>query len=614
MTFTVDEGDGTTEPGDEEDTTFMTINGVATSVGAGTIEFERIGNFEMGLSSSNGTTGAGFIDLYEDEDEAGSNYARIQAPVLVSTYTLTLPTTDGNANEILKTDGSGGLSWTTAGTATAWDDITDPDNNGRKTITFDNAAEATTFSSAYDTAGSFFVIDNTDADHANNTYLLDLDYSADDGDVDADYIKAQDSGGVVFTLQQDGDIATTGTVDVTDTTEASAIGTAAVTIDGGASIAKDLWLGDDFVLDSDDVVISLGDGQDVTITHDPDDGIFLKSTATTDDNPIILTMQTGETDINLDDALGGIYFQAPDEGTGTDAILVAAGIEAVSVGEFGAASNATKLSFLTANSEVAAEKASLDQAGNFTSSGDINVTGGDVKLGADPADAGADPADAGIGLRLSNGNVIAWEDAAEVTITHVDDSGLLLNSTHYLSFGDAGTYINQGTDGDLDLVADTNVEITVSDEDLTFADGGTNLVTIGTNTGVTEINTTLQFVTTGDIMGGINIHTDTANYVVETDDTSESYGTLFINGDNDAQTWTLPTAVAGKSMCFMQGQGVTAAITVTPGASDYLVVDSVRGTAATAYTSSGDGGDKICVVAVSADDWIVTSIQGTWSE
>jgi hypothetical protein len=426
-------------------------------------------------------------------------------------------------------------------------------------------------------------------------------------DADQDIFNVVKGTTTLFSVDEDGDIATTGTVDVTDTTEASAIGTAAVTIDGGASIAKDLWLGDDFVLDSDDVVISLGDGQDVTITHDPDDGIFLKSTATTDDNPIILTMQTGETDINLDDALGGIYFQAPDEGTGTDAILVAAGIEAVSVGEFGAASNATKLSFLTANSEVAAEKASLDQAGNFTSSGDINVTGGDVKLGADPADAG-------VGLRLSNGNVIAWEDAAEVTITHVDDSGLLLNSTHYLSFGDAGTYINQGTDGDLDLVADTNVEITVSDEDLTFADGGTNLVTIGTNTGVTEINTTLQFVTTGDIMGGINIHTDTANYVVETDDTSESYGTLFINGDNDAQTWTLPTAVAGKSMCFMQGQGVTAAITVTPGASDYLVVDSVRGTAATAYTSSGDGGDKICVVAVSADDWIVTSIQGTWSE
>ena len=32
-----------------------------------------------------------------------------------ASYTLTFPTTDGNADEFLKTDGSGALSWATAG-------------------------------------------------------------------------------------------------------------------------------------------------------------------------------------------------------------------------------------------------------------------------------------------------------------------------------------------------------------------------------------------------------------------------------------------------------------------------------------------------------------------
>ena len=47
-------------------------------------------------------------------DSDNSNYAAIQAPATISSnYTLTLPTTDGDANQVLTTDGSGVLSWTT---------------------------------------------------------------------------------------------------------------------------------------------------------------------------------------------------------------------------------------------------------------------------------------------------------------------------------------------------------------------------------------------------------------------------------------------------------------------------------------------------------------------
>ena len=104
--------------------------------------------------------------------------------------------------------------------------------------------------------------------------------------------------------------------------------------------------------------------------------LTIKNPSTSDDTPATLLLQTGDTDIAADDKLGVINFQAPDEGAGTDAILVAAGIEAVSEGDFSSSSNATKLSFKTASSEAAAEKMSLSSAGLLTNADDLVIGDG----------------------------------------------------------------------------------------------------------------------------------------------------------------------------------------------------------------------------------------------
>ena len=65
------------------------------------------------------------------------------------------------------------------------------------------------------------------------------------------------------------------------------------------------------------------------------------------------------------DVIGAVDFQAPDEGTGTDAILVAAGIEAVAEGDFSSSSNATSLVFKTGASEAAAGKIKVTSAGHL---------------------------------------------------------------------------------------------------------------------------------------------------------------------------------------------------------------------------------------------------------
>ena len=92
--------------------------------------------------------------------------------------------------------------------------------------------------------------------------------------------------------------------------------------------------------------------------------LVLKDVDTADGSSPKITFQTGDTDIAQDDVLGTIDFQAPDEGTGTDAILVSAGVEAKAEGDFSSSSNATSLTFKTGSSEAAAEKMRIDSSGN----------------------------------------------------------------------------------------------------------------------------------------------------------------------------------------------------------------------------------------------------------
>ena len=115
----------------------------------------------------------------------------------------------------------------------------------------------------------------------------------------------------------------------------------------------------------DNGYIQFGTDNEVRLISNPDKGLIIKHTATADDKPSILTLQTGETDMAANDVMGAIDFQAPDEGTGTDAILVAAGIEAVAEGDFSSSSNATSLVFKTGASEAAAGKIKVTSAGHL---------------------------------------------------------------------------------------------------------------------------------------------------------------------------------------------------------------------------------------------------------
>ena len=131
--------------------------------------------------------------------------------------------------------------------------------------------------------------------------------------------------------------------------------------------ASDSTLRTNLKMDQDDARIQFGGNSEITMTHVHNTGLEFYNENT---SPFTLSLAAGHSSVTAGDKMGVLNFQAPDAGDEDhDAVLVCAGIEAVSEGTFGATSNATKLSFKTASSEAAAEKMKLDSTGVLTLNG-----------------------------------------------------------------------------------------------------------------------------------------------------------------------------------------------------------------------------------------------------
>ena len=87
-----------------------------------------------------------------------------------------------------------------------------------------------------------------------------------------------------------------------------------------------------------------------------------------------LLLSTALTDINDNDRIGQIDFQAPLESGGTDAILVGARIHGEAEGTFSSSVNSTAIVFSTNTSAEATERFRITSAGAFTGAGDIEST------------------------------------------------------------------------------------------------------------------------------------------------------------------------------------------------------------------------------------------------
>ena len=245
-----------------------------------------------------------------------------------------------------------------------------------------------------DLNGQEFILD-ADADtsiSADTDDQIDIKIAgADDFQFTANTFTAQSGSTIAAQALTATTITASGIVKTDDTTDATSTTDGSLQTDGGLSVAKDAVIGDDILLKSDDAAIQFGADGEITLTHRHNDGLILKHTGTSSGSRPALAFHAGETEITSGDVLGKIEFQAPDEASGTDAVLIGAEIRAVAEDTFSASSNETRLEFRTGNSEAASTKMSIDGDGNVgigTTSPDDHLTvEGFVRLNAQAGDA-----------------------------------------------------------------------------------------------------------------------------------------------------------------------------------------------------------------------------------
>ena len=128
---------------------------------------------------------------------------------------------------------------------------------------------------------------------------------------------------------------------------------------------------------------------------------------------------------------------------------------------------------------------------------------------------------------LSDAAVLNFGAGKDVNLTHVHDTGLLLNSSRQLQFGDSGTYIHQSADGVLDLVSDNEIEINGTTIDI---NGNADVSGTLESTGNFTVNSDKFAVTAGSgntvIKGTLN-----AQDAVDFDSSLNVDGATTLNGN-----------------------------------------------------------------------------------
>ena len=485
----------------------LTVNGTTTSVNQTTIDVTNAFVFEGATADAHETT----LAIVDPTADATINLPAMAAgtyylPVLAAASTTSITSTPAELNILDGVTATATelnyLDITTLGTAAA-----------SKALTW---ASDSTWTAAGGTCANLGTVTTVDING---------------GTIDGAVIGGASTAAGSFAALA----ATTGTfsgvLKTDDTTDATSTTDGSLQTDGGLSVALDAVVGNDLIMLSDAAVIHFGVHKEVTLTHVHDSGLTLKHTATADDKPITLTLATGETNMEADDVIGVINFQAPDEGEGTDAILVAAGIAAVSEGDFSATNNAAKLSFRTAASEAASEKMSLSSGGNLTVSGDIILDdGGSLKEAGGTAAITFDGSGhvTKIGQDSpSSGEFLKYDGSKWVAAT-ATVSGLAADD---LSVGDAAVTLSTS-------VGNITIETQANDTDIIFNvdDGGSQITALtldGSDDGAAIFKSTVKgtvFKPTVEVVSSAGVTV------------SKGYTAITTGGSN--RTATMPEATA----------------------------------------------------------------------
>ena len=194
----------------------------------------------------------------------------------------------------------------------------------------------------------------------------------------------------------------------------------------------------------------------------------------------------------------------------TDAITISSGgivtfvddIIIKDAGTIGSASDTDAISI----SSGGVVNISATTANTGTGDGALTVAGGvgiaaDVSIGDD--------------LRLiSDSAVLSFGADSDTTLTHTDGSGLTINSTNKIMFRDSALSVSSSADGQLDIDADTEVEITATTIDINGAveiSGATTQTGISTSAAKDVFNAGMSVKNGSSSAGFIEFFEDSDN-------------------------------------------------------------------------------------------------------
>ena len=267
----------------------------------------------------------------------------------------------------------------------------------------------------------------------------------------ADDIIIKDAGTIGSASDTDAiSISSGGVVNISATTANTSASDGALTVAGGVGIAADASIGDDLRLISDSAVLSFGADSDTTLTHTDGTGLTLNSTnKLTFGDTASFIQQSADGTLRIDgEAIIDLNASTRVDVSG-----------ALTVG--GLLTNTGRIVVDDTTEATSTTDGSLQTDGGLSVAKDA-VIGDDLLL-------------------LSDSAVLSFGADSDTTLTHTDGSGLTINSTNKIMFRDSALSVSSSADGQLDIDADTEVEITATTVDI---NGAVEISGTTTQTGV----------------------------------------------------------------------------------------------------------------------------------
>ena len=258
----------------------------------------------------------------------------------------------------------------------------------------------------------------------------------------------------------------------------------------------------------DGAEIKFGTDEEVKLVHDPDAGLILTRTATGDNQPVTLTLKSGETGITNSNTIGEIDFKSSDS-SGGDAGLVLAQIKAVASATHNTTVNSTSLEFATATDDAAATRLELTADGELK-----GIEGNSSNWNINNAGTGS------FAQLVINDRIIHASDTD--TFVHLEPNSLKLHAgttdQPQITITQDGVVINESSNGTCDFRVETNGEA-----NMLFVDANADTVNFAGGIGSSGIT----MVTTGSMRADGHIYTEGGFY---TAGDLEVNGNILVNG------------------------------------------------------------------------------------